>query len=193
MPFLSCWRVSATSTRSPGSTKPATPSTSLTRTVTAFIPSAMTADSVARWPGPVIFDARIGSFASIAVSTTRRPFSEHVGNLAESAGRHGALRPGNLAQRHRAELVAEAQRLARDHDGLRRDTVFFCASRLRRRISAWLLSHDCAMKHREQAEQRRRSRSSRWCWSARRYPFGLRAIFRRLCRRHIGTRVVLNW
>ena len=31
------------------------------------------ADSVARWPGPVIFDERIGSFASMAVSTTRRP------------------------------------------------------------------------------------------------------------------------
>ena len=41
--------------------------------VTARMPSAITADSVARWPGPVIFDDRIGSFASMAVSTTRRP------------------------------------------------------------------------------------------------------------------------
>ena len=53
---LSTWRVSTTSTRSPGSTKPPTPSTSLTRMVTAFMPSRTSADSVARWPAPVIFD-----------------------------------------------------------------------------------------------------------------------------------------
>jgi hypothetical protein len=61
------------STRSPGSTKPATPSTSLTRIVIALWPSAITADRVARWPWPVILEASTGSFASMAVSTTRLP------------------------------------------------------------------------------------------------------------------------
>ena len=31
-------------------------------------------DSVLRWPGPVIFGCRTGSFGSIALSTTRLPF-----------------------------------------------------------------------------------------------------------------------
>ena len=41
--------------------------------VTAFMPSCSSADKVARWPEPVILDASTGSFASIGVSTTRRP------------------------------------------------------------------------------------------------------------------------
>ena len=62
-------RVSKMSTRSPGSTKPATPSTSLTRMDTAFMPSVSAADSVARWPGPVILEASTGSSFSIADMT----------------------------------------------------------------------------------------------------------------------------
>jgi hypothetical protein len=38
--------------------------------VTAFIPSPSTAESVARWPEPVILEESTGSFASMAVSTT---------------------------------------------------------------------------------------------------------------------------
>src|SRR5215470_15719260 len=41
--------------------------------VTAFMPSWMIADSVPFCPGPVIFDARIGSFGSIEDSTMRFP------------------------------------------------------------------------------------------------------------------------
>ncbi len=68
-------RVSKISTRSPGNTNPATPRTSLTRMVTAFMPSSTTADKVARWPGPVIFQLKIGSFASSAIRTKRSPAS----------------------------------------------------------------------------------------------------------------------
>src|SRR5581483_10211175 len=70
---LSMVRVSTTSTRSPGSTKPPTPSTSLTRMVTAFMPLCTSAERVARSPAPVILSASTGSLGSIAVSTTRRP------------------------------------------------------------------------------------------------------------------------
>jgi hypothetical protein len=67
------FRVSTTSTWSPGSTNPPTPSTSLTLMVTAFIPSRTSDDNVARCPGPVIFNESTGSLGSIAASTMRRP------------------------------------------------------------------------------------------------------------------------
>ena len=57
-----------------------------------------TAESVARCPGPVIFEARTASLTSIGISTMR--FSAvKFGDLAESAGRQCVRRPRLLAQR----------------------------------------------------------------------------------------------
>jgi hypothetical protein len=66
-------RVSAMSTRSPGTIKPATPVMSSTRTVTARMPSSIRRDSVARSFGSVTLETRIGSLASMAASATRSP------------------------------------------------------------------------------------------------------------------------
>ena len=66
-------RVSSTSTRSSGWTNPATPRTSSTRIVIAFMSGSMTADRVPRCPAPVILAARIGSFLAIDASTVRGP------------------------------------------------------------------------------------------------------------------------
>ena len=95
---LSTWRVSATSTWSPGSTKPPTPSTSLTRMVTAFMPSRSIADSVARWPGPVILLRSTGSFGSIAVSTTRLPPLSTSAILANAPAGSASSGHGDFAQ-----------------------------------------------------------------------------------------------
>ena len=53
-------RVSMMSMRSSGCTSRATPSTSSTRMVMAFLPSSMTTEREARWPGPVIFEVENG-------------------------------------------------------------------------------------------------------------------------------------
>ena len=87
--------------------------------VTAFMPSRSSADSVARWPAPVILSASTGSFGSIAVSTTRLPPDSTSVILAKAPAGSASSGHGDFAQHRRAELGAEAQRLRRDHDGLR--------------------------------------------------------------------------
>ena len=165
---MSCWRVNTTSTRSPGSTKPATPSTSLTRMVTAFIPSCRTADNVARWPEPVIFDARIGSFSSIGVSTTRRPLAVSSAIVVKAPAITASV--GQAISRSDIEPSSAPKR-----SGFEATTMvwvaigFFCDSRLFARISAWLVSQACARQGQHAAPGRagRRIRSSLWCWNAR--------------------------
>jgi hypothetical protein len=68
---------------------------------------------------PVIFDARIGSLASIGVSTTRRPFAVRSAILLKGPGGNRFLRPWHLAQRQGAKLTAEPQRFCCNDDGLR--------------------------------------------------------------------------
>ena len=104
--------------------------------VTAFMPSRSIADSVARWPGPVILLLSTGSFGSIAVSTTRLPPFEHVGDLGERAGRQRSCRP--LRLRAAAPAVSSLPK----RSGFDATTIvlvltgFLLASRLRMRCSA---------------------------------------------------------
>ena len=159
--------------------------------VTARIPSAITADSVARWPGPVIFDDSTGSFASMAVSTTRRPIASQVGDLAECAGRDRILRPRDLAQRRRTELGAEAQRLARDDDGLRRDRLLV---RLEAAHAHLGLAVEPRLRdeNRKQSEQDGEADHDDGADTHDDYPLDARVSF--ACHRgHIGVREVLNW
>ena len=143
--FLSSCRVNTTSTRSPGSTKPPTPSTSFTRTVTAFIPSRTSADKVARWPGPVIFSASTGSLGSIGDSTMRLPADRRSVIFAKAPS-------GMPSCGHGISRSICAFSSTPNCNGCLATTIvlvtagFFCASRLRMRTSAWLASHDCATK-----------------------------------------------
>src|SRR5262249_17997975 len=53
--------------------------------VRARMPPCSVAESVARWPGPVILDERTGSFGSMAVSTTRRPPASTISEMLRKA------------------------------------------------------------------------------------------------------------
>ena len=91
-----------------------------------------------------------------------------VGNLDERAGGQRVLRPRHFAQRARAELVAEPQRLARDHDRARRQASRLrCASRLRMRCFGLVVEPGLRQEYRDQPEQDRQRRSSRRYWCAR--------------------------
>ncbi len=144
LPFSS-WRVSTTSTRSPGSTKPPTPSTSLTRTDTAFMPSPTSAESVARWPGPVIFTASTGSLASTGESTVREPACSTSAMVAKAPSGSALAGHGTSRRCSRASSTPKGSRCCATTMVLV-DSGFFCASRLFNRRSAWLFSHACAMK-----------------------------------------------
>jgi hypothetical protein len=113
--------------------------------VTAFMPSCRTAESVARWPGPVILTERIGSFTSIAASTPRLPGASTSPILAKAPA--GSESSDQGISRRSVALSSLPNR-----SGLPATTmvcvatVRFCDSRLFMRASAWLVSHDCATK-----------------------------------------------
>src|SRR5262249_13997248 len=92
----------------------------------------------------VIFDASTGSFASIAVSTTRLPWpsmswiERKPPCGIESIG-HGISRSDDAD----SSLPKRSGRLA-THSAQEGVRLTFCASRLLSRASAWELSQDCA-------------------------------------------------
>src|SRR5215470_18590735 len=108
------------------------------------MPSCSVAESVARWPGPVILDERTGSFGSMAVSTTRRPPASTTSEMVRNAP------AGSASSGHETSRKDDDDSSLPKRKGLVATTIvcvtagFFCASRLRIRISAWPLSHDCA-------------------------------------------------
>ena len=98
--------------------------------VTAFMPLRTSADSVARWPGPVILSASTGSFGSMAVSTTRLPWPSTSLILAKAPGGIASAGHGTSLSIGRLERGAEAQRFLGDHDGLGGDRLGFQIARL---------------------------------------------------------------
>jgi hypothetical protein len=156
------------------------------------MPSRRTADRVARWPGPVIFDARIGSFASMAVSTTRRPSATTSEILLKAPA--GTEPSGHAISRSDMVLSSLPKR-----SGLLATTMvsvgiaFFCASMLRRRISAWLFSQDCARNTASRPNTTAKPIITIVLERTGDFPFGSQAVFRRPVAANIGPPVVLNW
>ena len=120
--------------------------------VTARMLSDTTADSVARWPGPVILEDRIGSFVSMAVSTTRRP--REVMSLILLKAPFGIAPSGHSISRSDVEPSSAPNR-----SGLLATTivcveiVFFWASRLRMRMLGLAVQPRLRDEYREQPEQ----------------------------------------
>jgi hypothetical protein len=75
-----------------------------------------------------------------------------IADLVEGAGRHRFFRPLDFAQRHRAEIGAEAQRLRSDDDRLRRDRLLLRLETLRAHLGL-TVEPGLREKHRDQAEQ----------------------------------------
>ena len=160
--------------------------------VTAFIPSCRTADNVARWPEPVIFDARIGSFSSIGVSTTRRPLAVSSAIVVKAPAITASV--GQAISRSDIEPSSAPKR-----SGFEATTMvwvaigFFCDSRLFARISAWLVSQACARKTAITPNRTANPIITMVLERTRLIPFGRRVFFRRLVVAHIASRAVFNW
>ena len=113
--------------------------------VTAFLPGCTSADSVARWPAPVILSASTGSLASIADSTMRRP-PERT-SLIEPKAPAGIDSDGQATS-----CSIEAESSTPKRSGSLATTMvwvaacFLFASISRACMLAWLLSQTCAMK-----------------------------------------------
>ena len=107
--------VQITSTRSPGCTKPATPSTSSTRIVTAFMPSSITADSEPRCPGPGDLGGEDRLVWAMDVEHgTLTARTEQGLAAAEGARRHRGRRPLHLGQGRRPSTRRRTQGLGGD-------------------------------------------------------------------------------
>ena len=97
----SIWRVTSTSTRSPGRTKPPTPATSLERTLMARMPLARTPERLALPPGVLTRGASTGSSATMARSATRAVGPEPI-NCAVSVNAPAGAVPGKWTTFRRA-------------------------------------------------------------------------------------------
>ena len=112
--------VATTSTRVPGSTYPATPMTSLTRTDTARLPVGM----IGGRPLPASFDASLpGRMGSFRTHRRNQAAAEDRRGILERAFGHRARRPVDGLQIVAAQLAAEREIRVRDDDAFRVGTV----------------------------------------------------------------------
>ncbi len=107
------------------------------------MPGWMTADSVARWPGPVTFERRIGSFGSIAASTMRLPLLKR--SAIDGKVPAGIAASGQDTSRSTCCVTGAPKRSgALATTTVRVATVCGFVSMFLRRSSAWRLSHEFA-------------------------------------------------
>jgi len=108
------------------------------------MPVFTSADSVARWPGPVILSASTGSLGSIAASTMRRPPPSTSETLVKAPAGKASAGQGTSSSMEALSSVPKR------NDCLATTTVcvtgvFLFASRFLACILAWLLSQVWAM------------------------------------------------